>query len=298
MKKLLIVALLVSAVWAREPLSQRIAHADPSRYRPTKSVHGGPGILRFMTMFDHRALDVNLQFLHRGVLDPKSGIGHHFHNNCEEMFVILDGEAEFTVDGRTSLIKGPAGAPSRMGHSHAIYNPTDKPVQWMNINVTALKGTYDVFDLSDPRVGVTLDPIPVFMYARFDRALLRKVDSMSGGKGTVLYRRALDTPIFHSPWAYVDHLLLPPGTSVGPHLHREVGEFYYVMAGEGEVTVSAQGLGVETVKIRQDDAVPIHLGDVHSFENTGTEPLEFLVIGVSRDSGKRVDSVNARHPGR
>jgi mannose-6-phosphate isomerase-like protein (cupin superfamily) len=77
-----------------------------------------------------------------------------------------------------------------------------------------------------------------------------------------------------------------------------VAEFYYVMAGEGEVTLSAQGQGVETVKIRKDDAAPIQLGDVHSFENTGTEPLEFLVVGVSRDSTKRVDSVNARHPGR
>ena len=26
-----------------------------------------------------------------------------------------------------------------MGHSHGIYNPTDKPVQWMNINVDATK---------------------------------------------------------------------------------------------------------------------------------------------------------------
>src|SRR5438034_2910021 len=50
---------------------------------------------------------------------------------CEEMFVILDGEAQFTIDGRTSVLKGPAGAPCRMGHMHAIYNATDKPVQWM-----------------------------------------------------------------------------------------------------------------------------------------------------------------------
>ena len=50
-----------------------------------------------------------------------------------------------------------------MGHSHAIYNLTDKPVQWMNINVTAMKGTYDAFNLGDSRVGVALDPIPVFI---------------------------------------------------------------------------------------------------------------------------------------
>ena len=60
--------------------------------------------------------------MHRGVIEPKSGIGAHFHNQCEEMFVILDGEAQFTIDGRTSLLKGPAGAPARLGHSHAIYN--------------------------------------------------------------------------------------------------------------------------------------------------------------------------------
>ena len=49
------------------------------------------------------------------------------------------------------LLKGPAGAPCRMGHSHAIYNATDKPVQWMNINVSAMKGTYDAFNLGDAR---------------------------------------------------------------------------------------------------------------------------------------------------
>jgi mannose-6-phosphate isomerase-like protein (cupin superfamily) len=31
----------------------------------------------------------------------------------EEMFIILNGEAQFTVDGRTSPIKGPACRPER-----------------------------------------------------------------------------------------------------------------------------------------------------------------------------------------
>src|SRR3954468_24331876 len=94
--------LALTPLAAVEPLASRIMHTDPAKYRPSPSVHGGAGKLDYMALFDFHALDTNLQFLHRGIFEPKSGIGHRFHNNCEEMFVILDGEAEFTIDGRTS----------------------------------------------------------------------------------------------------------------------------------------------------------------------------------------------------
>ena len=270
------------------PLAERIAHTTPAKYRPSPSVHGGPGQLDYMGLFNATAMDTNLYFLHRGIIQPKSGIGAHFHNQCEEMFVIFDGEAQFTIDGRTSVLKGPAGAPVRMGHSHAIYNHTDKPVQWMNINVSARKGVYDAFDLSDGRVGAALDPIPTFMTMRLDQALLRPSagPAVTAAKGTVQYRRALAPSVFLGPWAYVDHVLLAPGSATTPQAHQEIGEFYYVMNGSGTVKV-----GSESAPIQPGDAVPIQLNQTKSFENTGSAPLELLVVGVVRDVAKKYDVV-------
>src|SRR3954469_24377578 len=74
----------------RLSLADRIAHYDPARRNPSPAVHGGPGQLDYFALFNSGAIDTNLWFMHRGIIEPHAGIGAHFHNYCEEMFVIFD----------------------------------------------------------------------------------------------------------------------------------------------------------------------------------------------------------------
>jgi mannose-6-phosphate isomerase-like protein (cupin superfamily) len=271
-KMLISVVLLLGTTTVAAELASNITHYDVMNTTTFKAVHDGTGTMNFTPLMTDKTLSTNLLFLHRGVLHPHSGIGEHFHNHCEEMFVILDGQAEFTINGRTALLKGPIGVPNRLGSAHAIYNPTDHDVEFMNINVGTSK-VYDAFNLGDDRVGAPKDPIPQFIAMNLDEALLKPASK--GGK--MQRRRALGPSVFYTPWAYVDHELIQPGGDTGTTRYSDMSEAYYVMSGNGSVTVND-----ETAAITKGDAIPVDLGQSKSFR-AGSEPLELLIVGVAKD---------------
>jgi mannose-6-phosphate isomerase-like protein (cupin superfamily) len=259
-------------------LAQRIAQTDPAAYRPLSAVHGGAGAISFAPLLNRGAVTPEFNFLHRGVIPVGAGIGHHFHNLVEEMFVILEGEAQFTIDGRTASVKGPAGVLCRAGHSHAIYNPGPTAVQWMNLNVSLVAGVYDNVDLGDTRVGAALDGIPTFMTVRLDKSMLTAAGAHGRGMAVpaaaanaVLSRRVARPAVFSTTWSYIDHVLIPSSAATPDLAHDDVGEAYYVLGGEGTISVKAAESG--TAAVRAGDAIPVRIGESTRFTTTGPRRL-------------------------
>lgn len=62
-----------------------------------------------------------------------------------------------------------------------------------------------------------------------------------------------------------------PGNRTAPHYHRKTEEIYYILRGQGEMTIDEATQGVGPL-----DAIAIPPGAVHSILNTGNEPLVFL----------------------
>ena len=281
MKQVICLLLTITALNTfSQSLNKRVVHNNPTNYRQLNAVHAGAGQMKFTGLFGSQALATNLLYLHAGEIPDKAGIGQHFHHTIEEMYVIFDGEAEYTVNGRTSKIKGPALVPCKMGDAHAVYNSSGKTLKWMNFGVSTTKGRGDNFDLGDTRVGAPLDPIPQFVSGQLKRELLKPNSTAYPGNG-VLYRRIFGPDIFSTMWDHVDHVIIPAGTTAGPRKMEGFEEVYYVVKGSGTFTVNS-----DSASIKADDAFYGSLSEALMIANRGNEDLELLVVGVANSKQK------------
>ncbi len=285
MKRAIFLLLTVTAFNCfSQTLSQRIVHNDPSKYRLLSAVHAGAGQMKFTGLINSQAMATNFLYLHAGEIPDKGGIGQHFHHTIEEMYVILDGEAEFTVDGRSSRIKGPALVPCKMGGAHGIYNSSGKTLRWLNFAVSTIKGRGDNFDLGDTRVGAALDPIPQFVSGQLKREALRSNNAAYAGNG-ILYRRILGPDIFSTSWDHVDHIVIPARGAAVAKQQEGLEKVYYVIKGAGKIVVQS-----DSTPIKADDAFFTSIGEAVTISNNGNDDLELLVIGIAtsrqKDAGR------------
>jgi mannose-6-phosphate isomerase-like protein (cupin superfamily)/heme-degrading monooxygenase HmoA len=283
MKKLFALFLTFLTAYATaQSVADRVVPNDPSKYRELSAVHAGAGTMGFTQLIGRNDLATNFLYLHTGVINPQSGIGHHFHHNIEEMYVILNGEAEFTINGRTAKVQAPAVVPCKMGDAHAIHNASGEQIRWLNFAVSLNKAQGDAFDLGDDRVGAPIDPIPVFVSSRLERDQLKPDNPAYTGNG-IISRRVIGPEVFRTDWDHVDHVVIPAGSSAGPRQLEGIEEVYYVIQGTGTITIDDEKSGVKA-----DDTFFGMLGEKMTISNDGNEDLELLVIGIAASKQKNL----------
>ena len=70
-----------------------------------QNIHDGEGTVNVSLVNDRFAS--SLQFLHYTVLPPGATIGDHKHGNNEELYIVLEGSGEMTMDGISyPVVKG------------------------------------------------------------------------------------------------------------------------------------------------------------------------------------------------
>jgi len=277
-------AVFLAPAWS--PSAQEIndqpvlGRTDPAMFKDAPNAHGGAGVFKYMNLLPGEEMKTNFLFVHRGVMPPKTGIGEHMHRTMEEMYIIYDGVAQYTVNGRTAMLPAGSMVLCPAGSSHGIYNPGDTTLQWMNVGVGMAKGKYDNIDFRDDLTKVKIESPAPFLWANLDRSLLAPVTGAHRGKGTLGFRRLWANDSFKTPWYFVDHCLLPPGTSIGYHQHGDIEEIYYIVKGSGLSTVNGR-----TFAVKAGDAIPCRLMDSHGIYNNSNGELEILVNCVAAEKG-------------
>ena len=258
----------------------RFGRNDTAEYHEAKHCHHGARTIYYMSLWDE--FETPWMFIHRGVIPPGAGIGHHFHDNCEEMYVILDNAARFVHNGNAADMTAGAMVPCYAGDSHGLYNHTDSDTQFINLGVGDVDGRYDNRDLEDNLEGAVPGSTDMLPSDYIDRDRLTLAGgAVHGGKGQLKFRRIWSHEPFRTNWGFIDHILLPPDSSIGYHRHETIEECYIILSGKGRITVDD-----ETMEVFTGDAIPSRLGGCHGIYNDSQAQLEVLNMAVSLEKGK------------
>ncbi len=70
-----------------------------------------------------------------GETPPKvPGPPPHLHNSFKEVFLVMEGEMEFMLDGKMRVVKAGESIDIPQGAIHTFGNKSDQPCKWVNIH--------------------------------------------------------------------------------------------------------------------------------------------------------------------
>ncbi len=98
-----------------------------------------------------------------------------------------------------------------------------------------------------------------------------------GGKGTLDWTEVINSKRNgESNCRFIHDDVMPPGASVGEHLHEDDEEYYYILSGTGLMKLDGK-----SYRVGKGDLTVVRPGGRHGLENTGDEDLRFIVVSVT-----------------
>jgi len=93
------------------------------------------------------------------------------------------------------------------------------------------------------------------------------------GEGEISFREVFNQEAFESKLAHLHETIVRPHSTIGYHLHKGNEEIYYLIEGEGIMTVDR-----EERRVRPGDAIITHSGSKHGLVNNTDNDLKILVF--------------------
>jgi mannose-6-phosphate isomerase-like protein (cupin superfamily) len=98
-----------------------------------------------------------------------------------------------------------------------------------------------------------------------------------GGEGALDWTTVLDSAdVAGRQLNFIHDDIIPPGASIGVHRHEDDEEYYYIVEGEGVMTLDG-----ERYEVGPGDITAVYPGGEHGLENTSDAPMRILVVSVA-----------------
>lgn len=230
-----------------------VVQAYELQFKPSSEAEGGASV-PFTRIFGEEDFDSDFRWLDLCIVKPGAEIGVHSHQVDDEIYFIVKGNATKIVNEQQASV-GPGDAILlKCGGSHGLRNRSDQEVHVLVIDL-----------LAPPEAN--------------QRLLLRSVGAVplvakrsKGGAGEFLVGDLFTADELGTVWDFVQCVKLPPGSAIGVHSHWSDEELYYVVEGQGTMTVDGEesAVGPGTASLCKS-------GGSHGLANTSEGVITLLV---------------------
>ncbi len=115
------------------------------------------------------------------------------------------------------------------------------------------------------------------MIRRNDEIETRPIERCHEGEGTVDVRIVLQRGDSVMGVSFMHDDTLPPGVTIGEHLHDDSEEVYFVAEGSGVIVMDGEESPIEAGEVSL-----VSKDHTHGIRNTGDTPMRLIVVGIKQ----------------